>query len=294
VLREIFSEESTLSLQTDIRRPYKTIAAKLRVSEDTVRNRVQNLEVSGLIRGWKLGLNPNLLGYRICAVFLDFNPSSLRNDVINEVGRIPHVFSIQSYLNDVVGFNVGFKDGPDLGLKLDLLKQEAGSTFLQKAEVPFKKCNLSLSRTDVSIVRSYLRNPRKPYGEVARELRISRRTVKRRTEKMIKEGGMFLLPEIDLKALGGGMLVSLSIFHSPEFKERVDSQVIARFRDMLLIAIATNPQRSWFGFVVPNPSVAKDMELWVRSLEGVGDVLLLLVSEFFNMLDETLIEELTP
>ena len=62
-------------LKDNARTPYLNIAKKLNVSESTIRNRVSNLQETGIIKRFSAVLDPNKLGYgSVAFVGIDVQP----------------------------------------------------------------------------------------------------------------------------------------------------------------------------------------------------------------------------
>lgn len=292
VLRELLLDENTLTLQTDVRKPFRDIAKKLRVDDDTVRNRIRGMEDVGLIRGWKLGLNPTLFGYQAEYVWVDVNPPADKEEVIRAARRVPRVIGIQVYFDDVIGVSLAYARREELDKEILRLRDAAHSRSNVTAKTPFLPCRLRLTDTDWVIVKSLRRDPRKSYLEVAKGLGISRRTVKRRAERMIRGRALWMLPELDLRRLEGGVLASLSVYYPPEAKQGVDRQIYERYGEYCIYAQSTLPERGWFLFIVPNLAVAKEVQLWASALEGVKTGFVKAIEQFLNLLGDAFEQEL--
>lgn len=85
--RQILAE-----LQKDARRPFQEIARDLVVSGGTIHVRYNKLKDAGVIRGSKLLVNPEKLGYDICA-FVGINLHNARDykPVIKELKKMPEI-----------------------------------------------------------------------------------------------------------------------------------------------------------------------------------------------------------
>ena len=292
VLRGLLVDESTLSLQTDVRRPYREMARDLQVDEDTIRNRIRKMELRGLIRGWKLGLNPTLFGYQAEFVWVDVNPPSTKEEVLRATAKIPNVIGIQNYFDEVIGVSLAYRSRELLDREITKLRQVASSHGTLTAKTPFIPCRMKLKDRDWRVVKSLREDPRKSYGEVAKELGVSRKTVKRRAEKMIRERALWALPELDLKNLEGGVLASLSVHYPPERKGELDRQIHEQYGKFLLYAQSTLPERGWFLFIVPNLAVAKEIQAFAGSLPHVESAFVKAIYEFINLLGRAFEQEL--
>jgi Lrp/AsnC family transcriptional regulator for asnA, asnC and gidA len=82
-----------LDLQEDARRPYKDIAAKLNISEGTVKNRVTRLINRGVLK-LEARVNPFALPHKISA-FVGINLKDREHETImRKIEKIPEVTSV--------------------------------------------------------------------------------------------------------------------------------------------------------------------------------------------------------
>ena len=105
------------SLQEDARRmSASTIAERLDVSARTVRNRINKLEESGVINGYRLDVNYEIAGYQLHTMVVCTAPIEGREEIAKEATDVPGVINVreimtgdQNLLVEVVG-----TDGDDL------------------------------------------------------------------------------------------------------------------------------------------------------------------------------------
>ena len=93
-----------------------TIAERLDVSARTVRNRINKLEESGVINGYRLDVNYEIAGYQLHTMVVCTAPIEGREEIAKEATDVPGVIEVreimtgdQNLLVEVVG-----TDGDDL------------------------------------------------------------------------------------------------------------------------------------------------------------------------------------
>ena len=93
-----------------------TIAERLDVSARTVRNRIDRLEESGVINGYRLDVNYEIAGYQLHTMVVCTAPIEGREEIAKEAADVPGVINVreimtgdQNLLVEVVG-----TDGDDL------------------------------------------------------------------------------------------------------------------------------------------------------------------------------------
>lgn len=292
VLRELLVDDSNLTVSSDVRRPYLAIARKLHVTEDTVRNRIARMRHTGLIHGWRMGINPTVFGYEAEFIWLDVNPPAAKKDVIQAIRRNPHAILVQNYFDQFIGVSLAYASREELDREIGEMRAISNSHDSTSFNTPPVPCRMRLTETDWRIVKSMRRNPRKPYGEIAVETDLSRKTVEGRAKSMIGAAALFVLPVLDLGKLEGGVIASLDVRYRPGLKRDADRQIIERYGQLLFLTHSILPEGGWFAFMVPNLAVAHEIQYWVEDLPGVEATGLRLIEEYINLLGEAFGQEL--
>jgi DNA-binding Lrp family transcriptional regulator len=133
------------SLQEDARRmSASTIAERLDVSARTVRNRIDRLDESGVINGYRLDVNYEIAGYQLHTMVVCTAPIEEREDIAKAAADVPGVINVreimtgdQNLLVEVVGTDGDdlsriTSDLDDLGLQVkdeDIIRNEYDSQF---------------------------------------------------------------------------------------------------------------------------------------------------------------------
>jgi len=146
------------SLQEDARRmSASTIAERLDVSARTVRNRIDKLEESGVIDGYRLDVNYEIVGYQLHTMVLCTAPIERREDIAKEAADIPGVVNVQEIMTgdqnllvEVVGTDGDdlsriTSDLNDLGVHIndeDIIRNDHDSQFHK-----FDRCGTSSQST---------------------------------------------------------------------------------------------------------------------------------------------------
>lgn len=133
------------SLQENSRRiSASTIAERLDVSARTVRNRIDQLEQSGVINGYRLDVNYEMAGYQLHTMVVCTAPIEKREEIAKATSDIRGVVNVreimtgdQNLLVEVVGTDVDdlsriTSDLNDLGMQVndeDIIRNEYDSQF---------------------------------------------------------------------------------------------------------------------------------------------------------------------
>ena len=283
ILRELTVDGRTLTLQPDIRRSFHDIAERLDVTEDTVRNRIRFMKETGLIKGWRLGINPSLLGYRTEYLLLKAGPSASKERAVELAGRAPQAISLLTFVDGHIGITMSGADIEELDRLIAEIGRAADYRLAARAEIPFPPASVSLTETDQLIVNYIRQNPRRPYKEIAVRLGVSYRTVKRRVEKMLDGRALFAVPQLDLARMEGGVLAGLDLRCASGLKAEAIRQILGRYGDLLFATQSNQTDYCWFMFILPNLATAKEIEGWVGSLDGAKEPKVRVVEEVFTL-----------
>ena len=131
------------SLSGNARKPYKTIAQELSVSDATVRKRVRKMLDEGIIKEFNVLIDYHALG-RIIKAFIGLrvNPSKIK-DIVKNLKSNPDVQVLYRTTGDVDLFvEVIFKDMEDLNtfLESELSIDGVTGTVVNLVIGPYKRC----------------------------------------------------------------------------------------------------------------------------------------------------------
>ena len=267
IMRELLRADAA---PPNIRRSYRAIARRLRVDENTVRNRIEGLRRSGFLKGWLLGVNPNLLGERVARLWFDVQPQSDKADAIRKIALVQGIELISDYFGASLSATLSYDDEQILNKSIELISRVANSDKITWAKVPFPGLELALTPRDWMIIESLQKDPWKPFVDIARELDLSSITIKRRLAKMNQSGAFYLMVDIDPKAVEGGLLGHLVVFYDlPDSRHRVNERITRYLGDQIAFADTDDVAHGFFALMITNISKIQEILAWVRQQPGV-------------------------
>jgi len=254
----------------NIRRSYRAIAHELKVDENTVRNRIEKLQRSGFLKGWLIGVNPNLLGEKVARLWLDVQPQSDKAEVIRKVSLIQGIEVIFDYFGASLSVMLCYEDEQVLNKSIELITRIANSNNIMWAKVPFPRPKLALTPADWTIIRSLQKDPWKPFAKIARELDLSSITIRRRLAKMNQTGAFYLMVDIDPKAVEGNLLGHLVVFYDiSDSRFRVYEKISDYLGDQIAFADTDDTEHGFFALMITNISKIQEILGWVKLQQGV-------------------------
>jgi len=286
IMREILLDPVALTFQADVRSAYRKIGQRLGVTEDTVRNRIKAFE-KGYLRGWRVGINPTILGYRTSSI--DFDPRPLaKSESLRVMRTVPGMMLLKNYYGDYVGGLVAYRDEESLKEKLCMiLRGTSDPGTIERLDVRFPNCNTKLLETDWDIVKALQSNPRRRYDEVAEQLRLSPRTVRRRLKRMVDGRALFVVPDQNLRALRGVTKVDFRIgYADPRVKHEVDRVLISTFDTYFSMPFFSDGDHASFCLFLSNLPMAEEILARVKEIPGVREASMRLLLDVVNLLGE--------
>ena len=188
------------------------IAKALRLTPERVRDRIAGMEEAGLISGYGIVPNSRHLGVETSWYYYAFPDDDAVDRAMEKLEPVDGVAACCAFLGGLMCVGIYHRSPADLERKLRLLLALAGEGELRKFfDVEMPLVHRPLSRLDWLIVQALRPDAVQPPAEVARDLRVSAKTVKRRLDRMANEGSVFVVPWLDGSKAEGMFLFYLLV-----------------------------------------------------------------------------------
>jgi len=269
-IRIIRALASPHSFQWDVRISYARVAAGLKVDEETVRSRLRRMNDVRFLRGWQLVLNPVLLGREAAIVELRVGDSESKPEVISRLKLLEGVMLIDDFYGKELAVLTLYENAATLERQVRLFASLCGGPTPVSWKLGFPPCELTPTRTDWRIMQALRRDGRGRLSDVARSLRLSTRTVKRRMIRLVDGNAFYLDPLLDLGRVGG-VRCRFWVTSEASWKQAVDKTILSGLQR--IIWTHTAPQEySLFVAHLSNVSEVQERLLWMKQLGGVREV----------------------
>ncbi len=273
------------------------MARKLRVDEVTVRNRIKRFQQSGFLKGWRLVVNPGLLGVRLAQLWFDVRPASAKDELIRKLSLMHGVLAISDSYGSSLTLVMMYEGETAAKKEFELIASISNAQSLVRANIPFPRCAIELEHTDWKIIKAIQTDPRGSYSVISRGVGTSPKTVKRRLRRMIEERALFVIPSLDPKALDGAIIADLVVFYAnPGSKTDLDNRIVSQFDELLVSTRLSDIEHGFFNLIIRNISKAKEVLAWVNEQPGVGKAFIELVQdriEVYESFNEPVDKKLT-
>ena len=263
-IRIIKALASPSSFQWDARISYAHVAAELDVDEETVRNRVRRMNDVRFLRGWQLVLNPALLGREAAIVELRIDDSESKPEVISRLRLLEGVTLIDDLYGRELAVSTMYESPSSLERQVRLFASLCGVPTPISWKLGFPHCTVTPTLTEWRIMQTLRKDGRGRLSDVARTLRLSTRTVKRRMVNLVDGNAFYLDPVLDLGNVGG-VRCRFWVTSEASWKQAVDKTILSGLQR--IIWTHTAPQEySLFVAHLSNVSEVQERLRWMKQL----------------------------
>lgn len=183
-----------LLLRENSRIPYRELADKVELSVNAVHSRIGNLIDSGIIGGFHTNLGDGAIDKSFRIMIHGESRFDDLDGVIEEISQDENTFKIVSTSDDYLYIHGILPDISDMSDYVEYIPEVAGidkpEVFLPSVHKTSSHNNLELKRTDYEIIYSLYEDSRKSLSQVADELNVSTKTVRRRIDMMEDNGAI--------------------------------------------------------------------------------------------------------
>lgn len=247
------------------KKSYVEIASKLGVDEETVRNRVKHLKESGFLLGYRLVPNPTLLRRVLASLRIEFPDRESKQKAIPRLAQMDGVLNIASTYNNGVMVTLFADEDQDFSKLTVSLGVEGEVSWVPG--LGLRSTSFRMTRLDWEIVSLLLRDAERKLDEIAKQVRVSTRTVKRRLNMMMNETAIFTMPIVDLRKTEG-ISYQLRVQSEQGSKSEVEKSVVAKIAN-LVFRSSDSENGSIFGFTGANVAEGNEILEWARDHPGV-------------------------
>ena len=264
------------------KKTYVEIARKLGVDEETVRNRVRILKESGFLLGWRLLPNLALFGRSSYFVFLEFQNEEDKEKAIPKIAGQGGVIVIANiYGNSLL---VTMADDPKINSakKVSELAEKAESFTTPGMNLP-GVLSFKMTKTDWQIIKLMVRDAERKVTDIAKEVKLSTKSVNRRLNEMMNSRAIFIMPVVDLRK-AGGISYQLLVEAGEGKKSKVNEAVSSKIPNLVFRASAAKNDLI-FGFNGTNIAEGSEILKLVKKVPEVKSAKLNIVENVVHVYD---------
>ena len=267
-----------------VRRSFRSIAKSMKLDQHTIRNRIKRLQEQGVIKRWYVAVNPAVFGLKTAYLQFILPANSDKDEIMNRISSsFPNVGFLCNHLEPKLIVILYYKQPSELESDIDKLMKTTKAAYVNKMPKLFTERGAKLTDSDWKIIKSLLQDPWKPYSAISKELKTSSKTVKRRVEALAKDAAIYLLVDVNMRAVEGIIPADLMVFYRDDIgstvKERTRLEMGEHLKDQLVFLDPNfAPNMDHFALILSSVSKSQEIQKWANGREGVmqSDISILL------------------
>lgn len=260
------------------RASYRSIGDELELSSNTVKTRVMKMIEEGAIVRFLTNVKLEAFGYDLIYVVVRHG-SEQENEILRKTKLVGNTFMV---INCVGGMTVlGLAVKGELEKKMELVK-----TLLEPAVVvsifPVKASPVKrLTRTDLMLIRHLIKYPRASANDIARAIKVSTRTVKRRFDLLTKNEVIHFMILFNPASMKGFIHFSMMLEVDEKKYRDVVGHIYKELSDYFLLPPPPMYQKSAIVVILYSDNLYSMDEMFkkVKNLDGVKNVELFMPSK---------------
>ena len=277
------------------------LAKRTGVEPETVKARLARMESSGFIRFYQTYPNFRHLGLQGSAYLFRVPDDDRKAEAIQKVEPIDGLVEIHNFLGPEMCVDLSYHSPHDLSRKLRLLSDFTGDAAPDRFyDRRMPEVTRTLTPLDWRILKSLRYRARRPLAEVADEVGVSLKTVRRRHDRMADEGSFFVVPAIDPGKAAGILLYELLFYTAPDADESTVRRILQALEERYIYHYVP-ASRALGNFDVllyaESTGEIEDMRQRGRGIPGVAKVVPLVFrgwTEYTDWIDAAIDERLRP
>ncbi len=103
IIRGMLESRATSPLDFSLKKSVSSLARKIKVDENTVKNRISKLYESKFLRGWWVAVNPRLVGQQMAQIWIDVKDTFSKKQVIEKISLIQGVAVVKNLFGSWIG-----------------------------------------------------------------------------------------------------------------------------------------------------------------------------------------------
>jgi len=252
----------------DGRMTYESIAKKVEVTPYLVKKRINNLVDLGVIMKFTTNVNFLIFQKSVCYTLADVKQGVDQQELITRIGQLDEVsggaISLQNKMQiiHIYSDDYDFKKNLEKLMEFEEIENTENFILLIPPSLGFK--NERLTKTDWKIINSIKDNCRKTDVEIANELGISSKTVKRRL-KYLRENNIILFM-IDLDTSAADFLSYLLIVKFQRIASKSFNEVVKIVKNYFYVWRVANQEAFIFTVFIDK---LREIDAQVREIEKI-------------------------
>lgn len=256
----------------DALRP-SVIAEEHDVSPETISRRLDRMEAEGVVTHYEAYPNPVHLGVEVALYGTCLDPGEPSPETLERVQLVDGVVETIEFRGDVIAFGLAYGRATDRERRLSLIREMLGVDDLTLLfHPPTPAVERDLSPLDWRIIAAMRGRADASPADLAEDLEPSYRTVKRRRDRMIEEGSLFVVPWVQTAAIEGLIHFVLAALPDGIAPDEVVNRLQKTFDDRVQYVVVPDAADVTYGAIATFAKTLADVEAMRERAEGLSGV----------------------
>lgn len=213
------------------------IAQQVGATARTVRTRLRAMEADGVIAGYQVLPNLAHLGLTAEGHFFVVADEAGKDEAIDAALELPQMMAVHDFLGEGVCFEFAFADPDERAETLETLTTHTGDPDPRRFyDGVMPAVDGDLTNLDWRILASLRWDATKRLREVADEVGVTRRTIKRHYDRMAQEGSFVPVALMNPNRATGLLLFELLFFLEPGHDRATAEAILDAYQDNYLFS----------------------------------------------------------
>jgi len=252
-----------------------SIAKRLQVTTNTVKNRIRNLMEEGVLQGFETHLSATFFNATHCWLSAQLYGNEPEEKIVEEIGKIDKVSFIMPTTEKLMLIAMDFFNSTDLDNTIQQMsrkKEITGIDTLIYSSQHFHK-KIEFSPLDWKIIKSIRFNSRKSPSEITRECGVSTRTVNRRLKRLYNGGVIHHTISFDPMASKGTIVYGINVEYDARFpRDKIVKSIASNVKNLFNHFVMVNSPTIMMIFFGKRFSDIHDNENAIKAVEGVRSI----------------------
>jgi hypothetical protein len=214
---------------------------------------------------------------------VDVQPESEKADMIRKLKLVDGVIMILNFFGRALRILSMYSTNESRSRAVELISRITNAERITQSRMPLPLSRTKLlTETDVKIIEALSKDARKSSASVAKELGLSTRTVRNRTDRLRQENTIFTFPSLNIYGIAGLIPVYLSYTYCNGAKSSVDHAMLTHFESSYLWGVFYDPDH---GSIMLNASTMGDVPRileWAKAQPGIASARIDFPTEQFS------------
>ena len=256
------------------------IAKKVGADGNTVKLRLNKMKQGGFIHYFQIYPNFRLLRMQGAAYVFHVPDVLEKNDIIGKCSLVDGVTEIHNFIGPNICIDFSYSDSRDEARRLELYRSltrcSEPERFYERVMPPVE---IELSNLDWRIIKALRYHAFKPLSEVASELGLSAKTVRRRFERMAKNNAVIVVPLVNPADIPNTITHVLLLYPAPERRQEVLERAMEEFAASCFLSRTAPPGNAMICLAARTLAETEENLLRARRIDGMVDAKLLILRE---------------